>query len=127
MIFTSDRTGTPQIYRMDADGLNQVRVTYENPYNDSAVRNPRYDYMAYVSRFDNKFDIFIMDLQNRQSYRVTRNQGSNETPCWSPDGEQLTFASDRGGSWQIYAVNKNGTNLRQITRSGNNRNPVWVP
>ena len=127
LLFTSDRTGTPQIYRMDADGLNKVRLTIENPYNDSAVWNPRHDYMAYVSRFDNNFDIFIMDLQTRKNYRVTRLQGSNEDPCWSPDGEQLAFTSNRDGHWQIYAINKDGTNLRQITHSGENRDPVWVP
>ena len=127
LLFTSDRTGTPQIYRMDADGLNTVRMTRENPYNDSAVWNPRHDYMAYVSRFENNFDIFIMDLQTRTNYRVTRQQGSNEDPHWSPDGEQLCFTSNRNGTWQIYAINKNGTNLRQITHSGNNREPVWIP
>ncbi len=127
LLFTSDRTGAPQIYRMDADGLNLVRLTNENPYNDSATWNPRFDYMAYVSRFDNDFDIFIMDLKTRRSYRVTNRQGSNEEPCWSPDGEQLCFASNRSGVWQVYAVNKNGSNLRQITNSGSNRDPVWIP
>jgi len=127
LVFTSDRTGTPQIYRMDADGLNLTRVTYENPYNDSANWNPRYDLMAYVSRFDNDFDIFIMDLKTRESYRVTNRQGSNEEPTWSPDGEQLCFASSRSGNWQIYAVNRDGSNLRQITKSGSNRDPVWIP
>ncbi len=127
ILFTSDRTGTPQIYRMDSDGLNLVRVTRQNPYNDGGVWNPRYDYMAYVSRFDNDFDIFVMDLQTGDNYRVTNRQGSNENPHWSPDGEQLCFTSNRGGSWQIYAINKDGTNLRQITRSGNNRTPIWVP
>ncbi len=127
LLFTSDRTGTPQIYRMDADGLNKVRITYENPYNDGAVWNPRHNLMAYVSRFDDKFDIFIMDLQTRKNYRVTYRQGSNEDPCWAPDGEQLCFTSDRSGPWQIFAVNKNGANLRQITNQGNNRHPVWIP
>lgn len=127
LLYTSDRTGTPQVYQMDADGLNKRRITEENPYNDSAAWNPRYDMMAYVSRFENDFDIFIMDLNTRQNYRVTRMQGSNEDPEWSPDGEQLCFSSNRNGTWQIYAINKDGTNLRQITFKGNNRDPVWVP
>lgn len=126
LLFTSDRTGTPQIYQMDADGLNRRLVTTENPYNDSAKWNPRYNYMAYVSRFDNNFDIFVMDLQTGRNYRVTRNAGSNEEPHWSPDGEQICFTSNRTGDWQIYAVNRNGTNLRQITKSGTNREPVWI-
>jgi len=83
--------------------------------------------MAYVSRFENNFDIFIMDLQTRVNYRVTSMQGSNEDPHWSPDGEQLCFTSNRSGHWQIYAINRNGTNLRQITHTGNNREPVWIP
>ena len=127
LVFTSDRTGTPQIYRMDADGLNTVRLTEENPYNDTASWNPRHDLLTYVSRFDNDFDIFIMDLQTRKNYRVTRFQGSNEDPQWSPDGEQLCFTSNRSGKWHIYAINKDGTNLRQVTTEGNNFDPVWVP
>lgn len=126
LLFTSDRVGTPQIYQMDADGLNQTRITEENPYNDSASWNPRYDMITYVSRFDNDFDIFIMDMATRRNYRVTRLQGSNEDPCWSPDGEQLCFSSNRSGSWQIYAINKDGSNFRQVTFEGNNRDPVWV-
>lgn len=127
LLFTSDRTGVPQIYMMDADGLNKRRVTFENPYNDSATWNPHYDYIAYVSRFDNDFDIFVMDLKTAANYRLTRMQGSNEDPCWAPDGERLCFSSNRNGPWQIFLVNRNGENLTQITRSGNNRNPVWIP
>lgn len=127
LLFTSDRTGVPQIYRMDADGLNVERITYENPYNDSAVWNPRHNMMAYVSRFDNDFDIFIMDLETRKNYRITARQGSNEDPYWSPDGNQLCFTSNRTGTWQIYAINKDGSSFRQITNSGNNRDPVWIP
>jgi len=127
ILFTSGRTGSPQIYQMDADGLNQRRLTFDNPYNDSSAWNPVHDSIAYVSRFENDFDIFIMNIKDGKSYRVTEKQGSNEEPCWSPDGNQLAFTSNRTGSWQIYVVNINGMNLRQVTHSGNNRNPVWVP
>jgi len=126
LLFTSGRTGSPQIYQMDADGLNQRRITIENPYNDSAVWNPIHENIVYVSRFENNFDIFIMNLKDGKNYRVTKDQGSNEEPTWSPDGNQIAFTSNRTGTWQIYVVNVNGLNLRQVTRSGNNRNPVWV-
>lgn len=126
ILFTSGRTGAPQIYQMDADGLNQRRITYENPYNDSAVWNPVHDSIAYVSRFENDFDIYVMNIKDGKNYRVTSKQGSNEEPCWSPDGNQLAFTSNRSGKWQIYVVNINGMNLRQVTHSGNNRNPVWI-
>lgn len=127
LLFTSDRTGSPQIYQMDADGLNLRRVTYDYDYCDSAVWNPHYDYISFVSRFENDFDIFIMDMKTQKTYRVTRFEGSNEDPSWGPDGERLVFCSNRTGSWQLYMVNRTGENLTQLTRSGNNRNPSWIP
>lgn len=126
ILFTSDRTGSPQIFQMDADGLNVRRITLDNPYNDSAVWNPVYNYVAFVSRFESNFDIFVRDMREGRSFRVTQSQGSNEDPVWSPDGNQLAFTSNRTGSWQIYVVNINGQNLRQVTFTGENRNPVWV-
>jgi Tol biopolymer transport system component len=39
----------------------------------------------------------------------------NEEPAWSPDGSQIAFTSDRGGNDDIYVMNSNGGNLRQLT------------
>ena len=36
-------------------------------------------------------------------------------PTWSPDGNQILFASGQEGSVQLFAVNQNGNSLRQIT------------
>ena len=36
---------------------------------------------------------------------------------WSPDGGHIAYVSDRGGSdWNIYAINSDGSNNRQITK-----------
>jgi TolB protein len=37
IVFTSDQTGSPQIYIMAADGSNKSRLTYEGRYNDAAA------------------------------------------------------------------------------------------
>ena len=36
LVFTSDRTGTPQLYIIDSDGAGRRRLTFEGRYNDSA-------------------------------------------------------------------------------------------
>jgi len=62
----------------------------------------------------------------------------NEEPAWSPDGSQIAFTSDRGGNDDIYVMNSNGTNIRQLTsnpfaalflNSGNAADfaPAWSP
>jgi TolB protein len=48
-------------------------------------------------------------------------------PAWSPDGSMIAFASSQGGTPEIWAININGTGLRQLTHQGKLvRYPVWV-
>lgn len=45
---------------------------------------------------------------------------------WSPDGSQIAFADGEDG--QIYLVNTDGSNLRNLTNNAAfNNNPVWSP
>lgn len=39
----------------------------------------------------------------------------NAGPDWSPDGEKLTFYSNRGGNYDIYVMNADGTNEARLT------------
>jgi TolB protein len=56
---------------------------------------------------------------------VVAGPGNNESPCWSPDGTMLAFASNRTGTKQIYVTDPAGV-ARAITDQGNNSQPVWV-
>jgi len=51
-----------------------------------------------------------------------------ERPSWSPTGDQLAFHSYQNGGNEIYIVNFDGTNLRQITfSSADDKNAAWSP
>ena len=39
----------------------------------------------------------------------------DETPSFFPDGTRVAFQSNRSGRMEIWTVNTNGTNLRQLT------------
>ena len=47
--------------------------------------------------------------------RLTDDPASDEFPRWSPDGRFIAFTSNRGGSYQIYVMNDDGTNVRRVT------------
>jgi TolB protein len=123
--FTSNRTGTPQIWIMNADGTEPRKITSES-WCDRPTWSPSpFNEIAYASRTSAFFDIKIFDFQTRGSKTVTDGIGSNESPAFSPNGRHLAFTSTRAGKEQIFLIDRDGQNLRQITRSGMNRYPNW--
>ena len=72
-----------------------------------------------------KHDIFVIEAISGEIVQLTSGRGSNENPHWSPDGHHIAFQSDRSGSKQIFMMNLNGNNLRQLTLYGINESPSW--
>ncbi|UCH93033.1 MAG: Tol-Pal system beta propeller repeat protein TolB [Candidatus Aminicenantes bacterium] len=125
IVFTSQRSGTPQIYIMNADGTNIRRITHDGSYYDSPAWSPDSTRIAYVSRIEYRFDIYVYNLKDNTVVKMTEQSGRNENPTWSPDGRHLIFASNRSGSYQLYSIDYDGTNLRQLTFKGENKMPEW--
>jgi TolB protein len=123
--FTSGRAGSPHIYMMDAEGTNQRRLTFEGTYNDGVSWSPSGDLIAYTSRRDGRFQIVVTNIVSLASRVLTSGPGENESPTFSPDGRKIVFVSARTGSKQLYVMDLDGSNLRQLTREGNNDMPDW--
>jgi dipeptidyl aminopeptidase/acylaminoacyl peptidase len=60
--------------------------------------------------------IYVVPLTGGSPLQLTRDGNDNERPRWSPDSKQIYFISDRAGSSQIWAMDADGRNARQITR-----------
>jgi TolB protein len=69
-----------------------------------------------------------MDLATRRATRLTDHPAIDTSPSYSPDGTQVTFNSDRGGTQQIYVMNADGSNVARISYGkGRYATPVWSP
>ncbi|RPI51365.1 MAG: hypothetical protein EHM55_19140 [Acidobacteria bacterium] len=124
--FTSDRSGSPQIWVMDADGLNVRRITFGESWADRATWSPApFNQIAYSARSGPGFDIRIFDVAAGTTTTLTDGVGTNESPAFSPTGRHIAFSSSRLGKVQIFTMGRDGRNLRQVTRSGNNTFPNW--
>jgi TolB protein len=123
--FTSDRTGPPQIYIVGADGLGLQKLTSES-YADRPTWSPApLNEIAYSARTGPGMDIKVISLSNREVRQLTFGEGTNESPSWAPNGRHLAFTSTRLGKTQIFTIARDGKNLKQITRTGNNYQPDW--
>lgn len=58
--------------------------------------------------------------------RLSNNNGENRYPAASPNGEEIAFSSFQNDSWDIWIMDRDGSNPRQITSdNSNNTKPVW--
>jgi TolB protein len=122
--FVSDRTGPPQIYVVGVDGTGLQRITSD--YSDRPTWSPApYNEIAFSARTGPGFDIRVIDMASRAVRQLTNGEGTNESPAFSPNGRHVVFTSTRSGKKQIFTIARDGRDLRQITRTGNNEQPDW--
>ena len=125
LAFTSDRSGTPQIYIVNADGTQLQQITRES-YCDRPTWSPApLNEIAYSARSGGGNIIKVFDFATRSTRALTDNIGNNESPAFSPNGRHIAFVSSRAGKEQIFTIHRDGSGLRQITRTGTNRYPHW--
>ena len=70
-------------------------------------------------------NIYTCALDGSDITQLTSNAGNNEHPTWSPDGKLIAFSSNRTGSYQIYIMRADGSNVTRITKGGENTSPTW--
>jgi TolB protein len=108
--FISTRDGQAEIYVMNSDGSNQIRMTFDGLY-ETPVISPEGKSIAYVR----SSNIFIADIDMTNIRQLTT-ANVNTRISWSPDGEKIVFASGPDMSnLDIYTIYSDGTDMLQIT------------
>jgi len=141
IIFTSERGGSADIYRVHPDGSGLERLTDDPAYDDQGALSPDGKQLAFVSsRGTGSADIWVLDLRTKKAQNLTHAPGSFR-PSWSPDGKWIAFSSDRntpvrrdGGRFEqsqaasIYLMRADGTDVRRLTPADKFAgSPKWSP
>ena len=135
ILFGSDRDGTPEIYVMDADGTNLVRLTTDAWVQiapatkvTSLAWSPDGTRIAFTADRAGDRRIFVMNADGTDLVRLTAHPAGNGAPAWSPDGRRLAFTSRRFGNDEIFVINADGTELVNLTHhSADDAAPAWSP
>ncbi|MCL4455451.1 MAG: DPP IV N-terminal domain-containing protein [Deinococcus sp.] len=73
-----------------------------------------------------RYQLFVIDIGTGQVTQLTTGNYSNAYPAWSPDGQWITFQSNREGRNQVYIMKADGTSVTQLTRGdGESITPNW--
>lgn len=79
--------------------------------------------------FDLLGDIYIMPITGGSAKVLRQNKAMEVQPRFSPDGSQICFTSDAGGGDNVWVMNSDGRNAKQITKEDFRllNNGVWTP
>jgi dipeptidyl aminopeptidase/acylaminoacyl peptidase len=70
--------------------------------------------------------IYAVSVDGGVPRQLTRDGDDNERTRWSPDSRQIYFISNRGGSSQIWTMDADGANPKQVTNLASETGGVLV-
>ena len=79
--------------------------------------------------FDLLGDIYVMPVAGGTAVRITSGPAFDMQPRFSPDGRRIAFASDRNGSTNIWTMDREGRDAKQVSRDQRwfINSPTWSP
>ena len=150
VVFTSERTGTPDLYVLDLEGDGAPRALVEGPaLEDAADISPDGRRLLFVSTRSGNADVFVMPFRPEDPHgtdeakNLTRHAAGDYNPAFSPDGTRVLFSSSRdaavttsGGASppptylasELYSMQVDGTDVRRLTHHESwDGAPAWTP
>jgi len=84
--------------------------------------------IAFTSLRDyNRAQVYAIDLENDEVVSLSANKANDSQPAWSPEGDQIAFVTTRKGPYQIWLMDRDGSDQTLFTRSSSlkNTHPDW--
>jgi Tol biopolymer transport system component len=131
IVFTSDRSGSLEVWVCNSDGSNSVQLTFlGTPYHTAHPRwSPDGRFIAFTSNAGGRPCAYVVNSEGGKPARLPA-QGLLEWSLseWSRDGKWLYFGSNRSGQDQLWKmpwpVTSTSGAAVQVTRKGFTREAV---
>ena len=127
-----------EIFVAEADGSKPVQLTRSPGYDAEATVSPKGDRIVFTSMRDGDLDLYSMKLDGSDVKRLTDAVGYDGGAFYSPDGSRIVFRAHhpepgpalddykrllgqnliRPGKLEIWTMDADGGNKRQLTRLG---------
>jgi TolB protein len=115
--------GELAVFVMNADG-SEPRQVSNVPADEGGAQWPVWspDGKKLAVQVNNRNEkgsafIWVIDLATGQGVKLGTHDRKcvDETPSWFPDGKRLAFQSNRTGTMEVWVMNADGTDPRQVT------------
>lgn len=121
-----DDKGIPQVWKMNVNGKNKIQLT--NFEEDKYWLTPKWSpdgkkILVHLA------DIYLINVEDNKKIKIKSERGGFKGD-WSPDGGKITLISGKGGKYNLWIINSDGTNPVQLTTDSNvdlDYTPSWSP
>ena len=116
--FWADREGTRDIYLMNPDGSDQIRITHPPSKNITPVWSPSGEQILFVSDRDGTWDLHLMEPDGTNVQRVFEKEALRLSPTWSPDGKQIAYSRIIRGGPVVHIATLGEENEERVATGG---------
>lgn len=115
--FVSDRDGNLEIYTMEPDGSDLMRLTVNNSPDLSPQWSPDGTQIAWLSEQDGQRDLYVMNYDGSNVIRLTETRDLEYAVRWSPDSRHIALAGEGGkaGAANLFLIPATGGESRLIS------------
>ena len=128
IVFQSKRDGNSEIYVMDTEGKNLIRLT-NHEKTDRRAEWSSTNVIAFETQRDGNWELYRMDPDGNNKINLTNHPKGDNGAIWSLKGSRILFESKRDGKREVYAMDANGGDVRNLSNNpdGNDTQPRWNP
>lgn len=127
LIFTSDRSGSPQLYRATLADGDISRISFEGNYNADADVSLDKTKLAYIGERGAGFSVVIRDLSDDSELALSFGN-LDERPRFAPNGHLLSYITTRHGKSALGLLTIDGALGKLIPVEADNiRGIAWSP
>lgn len=125
IVFTSDRSGQPQLYQTSINGGGENRLSFSGNYNAGA--SIAGNSVAVVRQSGGTSKITILNAASKEERTISRGS-QDDSPAISPNGMMVLYATDAGGRNALAVASDNGKAHQSLySNAGDVRDPAWSP
>lgn len=131
--FVSDRTGKKEVYIMDYDGFNPIKVTSHfshamAPSWKSDGKELLFSAITKDKKNIRNHNLFLYELSSGKISMLSNREGINSGATFSPDGSKIALTMSFTGNPEIYTMNPTSKIVQRLTNSfGLDVDPTWSP
>ncbi len=113
----------PQISPVPVTSTQQIKpsatpTVYISPTPFSNIKSK--EKVIFVSDLDGFMNIYTINPDGSNLYKITKEKYEKAFPAISPDGMKIIYSGNKDDVWSIYTINPDGTGEKRITNSGSN-------